>query len=121
MKKQYFSLVFCLLATMVAFTQQKPIVKAIINTPTVQDEACKDRIERHLFKEDGISAIKADYKRHTVTVTYYRDRTNIENIKASLANLGYDADDVTADEEAYKKLPKTCQHIAGQKPATSNN
>jgi mercuric ion binding protein len=100
----------------VAFTQPKAIAKAIIQTPTVQCEACKDRVERRLFKEDGIASVKADYHRHTITVTYYKDRTNIENIKASLANLGYDADDVTADEEAYKRLPKTCQHIAGQKP-----
>jgi mercuric ion binding protein len=120
MKRVYISFlcVFGLIA--VGFTQQKPIAKAIIKTPTVQCEACKDRIERRLFKEDGIATVKADYRRHTVTVTYYKDRTNIENIKTSLANLGYDADDITADEEAYKKLPKTCQHIAGQKPPPAN-
>jgi mercuric ion binding protein len=100
----------------VGFAQPKPIAKAVIQTPTVQCEACKDRVERRLFKEDGIASVKADYHKHTVTVSYYKDRTNIENIKTSLANLGYDADDVTADEEAYKSLPKTCQHIAGQKP-----
>ena len=38
-------------------------------------------------------------------------RTNIENIKTALANLGYDADDVTADPDAYKRLPITCQHM----------
>src|SRR5215212_2874438 len=121
MKKIYVSFlcIFGLIAT--AFTQQKAIAKAIIKTPTLQCEACKDRVERRLFKEDGIASVKADYRRHTVTVTYYKDRTNIENIKASLANAGYDADDVTAEEEAYKKLPKTCQHIAGQKPPRSAN
>ena len=121
MKKVYFSLIVCLMAVTVGFAQQKAIVKAVISTPTVQDEACKDRIERQLYKEDGIATTKADYKRHTVTVTYYKDRTNIENIKALLANLGYDADDVTAEEEAYKRLPKPCQHIAGQKPAPAAN
>ena len=99
----------------IGFSQQKPIAKAVIQTPTVQCEACKDRIEKHLFREYGMSSAKADYRKHTVTVTYYKDRTNIENIKTSLANLGYDADDVTADD-AFKRLPKTCQHIAGQKP-----
>ena len=121
MKKIYISITLCLLAVTAVLAQQKPIAKAVINTPTVQDEACKDRIERHLFKEDGIATIKADYRRHIVTVTYYKDRTNIENIKTSLANLGYDADDVTADEDAYKRLPKTCQHVAGQKPAPATN
>ena len=119
MKRIYLSFLCFFGLAAVGFTQQKPIAKAIIKTPTVQCEACKDRIERRLFKEDGIATVKADYRRHTVTVTYYKDRTNIENIKTSLANLGYDADDVTADE-AYKKLPKTCQHIAGQKPLPAN-
>ena len=75
----------------------------------MQCEACKNRIEQRLFKEDGIATIKADYRKHIVTVTYFKDRTNIENIKTSLANLGYDADDVTANEESYKKLPLCCK------------
>ena len=113
-------LFLCLvLLVMIGLAQQKPIAKAVIQTPGVQCEACKNRIEQHLFKEDGISSVKADYRKHTVTVTYYKDRTNIENIKASIANLGYDADDVTADEDAYKRLPKTCQHVTVQKPHTS--
>ena len=33
----------------------------------------------------------------------------IEEIKAAIANCGYDADDVQADEDAYKRLPKTCK------------
>ncbi len=115
MKKMSLFLCFVLLIS-TAFAQPNPVAKAVIQTPTVQCEACKNRIEQHLFKEDGMASVKADYRKHTVTVAYYKDRTNIENIKASLANLGYDADDVTADEEAYKRLPKTCQHIAGQKP-----
>ncbi len=115
MKKIYlFSLSLLFLIT-IGFAQQKAIKKAVIQTPTVQCEACKDRIEKHLFREYGMSSTKADYRKHIVTVTYYTDRTNIENIKTSLANLGYDADDVTADD-AFKRLPKTCQHIAGQKP-----
>lgn len=102
-----------------SFAQQKTIAKAIIQTPGVQCEDCKNRIEQHLYKEDGISSVKADYRKHTVTVVYYKDRTNIENIKASIANVGYDADDITADEDAYKRLPKTCQHITAPKPQPS--
>ncbi len=89
--------------------------KAIINTPGVQCEACKTRIENFLVHEDGVSSVKADYKKHTVTVVWYKDRTNIENIKTALANMGYDADDITAEPGAYKRLPKTCQHIREEK------
>ena len=100
-----------------SYAQQKAIQKAVIQTPGVQCEACKTRIENYVGHEYGVSSVKADYKRHTVTVTWYTDRTNIENIKTALANLGYDADDVTKDEDAYKKLPITCQHLT-QPPAS---
>src|SRR5258708_38139635 len=91
--------------TVSGYAQQKAIQKAIIQTPGVQCETCKTRIENHLVHEYGVSSVKADYKRHTVAVSWFADRTNIENIKTALANLGYDADDVTADPDAYKRLP----------------
>jgi hypothetical protein len=42
-------------------------------------------------------------------VTYFTDRTNLENIKTAIANAGYDADDVTANEDSYKRLPTKCK------------
>ena len=53
--------------------------------------------------------INVDYKRKIAKVNYLWDRTNVENIKAAIANAGYDADDVTADVEAYNKLPTCCK------------
>jgi mercuric ion binding protein len=44
-----------------------------------------------------------------VNVTYLADRTNPENIKTAIANAGYDADDVKANDDSYKMLPKTCK------------
>ncbi len=96
--------------SLTSYAQQKAVQKAVIQTPGVQCEACKTRIENRLIHEEGISSVKADYRKHTVTVVWYTDRTNIENIKTALANLGYDADDVTADADAYKRLPITCRH-----------
>ena len=58
-------------------------------------EVCKTNIENFLVHEYRVCLVKADYRKHTVTVTRYPNRTNIENIKTALANMGYDADDVT--------------------------
>ncbi len=93
---------------------QQPVRKgaletATISVPTVQCDECKDRIERYLTREDGVTMVKVDYKKKTCKVTYYWDRTTIENIKTAIANIGYDAGDVTADAEAYKKLPTCCK------------
>jgi mercuric ion binding protein len=93
---------------------QQPVRKgaletATISVPTVQCEQCKDRIEKYISREDGIQMVKVDYKNHTCKVTYIWDRTTIENIKTAIANIGYDAGDVAADPEAYKKLPTCCK------------
>ena len=93
---------------------QQPVRKgaletATISVPTVQCEQCKDRIERYISREDGIQMVKVDFKHHTCKVTYIWDRTTIENIKTAIANVGYDADDVTANTDSYKKLPKCCK------------
>lgn len=83
--------------------------KVVIKTPTVQCGMCKTKIEKYLTREPGVTAVNVDYKKKTTTVTFIKDRNNIEQIKTAIANAGYDADDVTADEEAYKKLPSCCK------------
>jgi periplasmic mercuric ion binding protein len=93
---------------------QQPVRKgsaetATISLPTVQCQQCKDRIEKYLTREDGVLKAAVDFKRKTCKVTYLWDRTTIENIKTAIANIGYDADDVAADPEAYKRLPTCCK------------
>ena len=112
MKKTLILFLSFIVIALAGFSQVKPIQKAVIKTPGVQDEACKTRIENHLAHEYGVIAVKADFRKHVVGVQWYTDRTNIENIKTAIANLGYDADDVTADPDAYNRLPKTCQHVS---------
>ncbi|PWT95014.1 MAG: heavy metal transporter [Bacteroidetes bacterium] len=89
--------------------QSKKAVTVKIQTPTVQCEECKKRIEDYMKAEDGVAKIVVDYKRKVATVTYLPDRTNIENVKTGIANAGYDADDVKANEDSYKKLPTCCK------------
>ena len=97
------------IATVTSAQVKKAIQTVTIKTPTVQCESCKKRIEEYLKREDGVEKATVDYKKKTAKVTYVAERTNVENIKAAIANAGYDADDVTADQEAYKKLPKCCK------------
>ncbi len=97
----------------VSFAQQKAVQKVIIKTPTVQCEMCKEKIEKYLSREPGVSAVTVDYKKKTTTVAFLTDRNNIEQLKTAIANAGYDADDVTAEESAYNKLPKCCKKPEG--------
>ncbi|MFT3705448.1 MAG: cation transporter [Agriterribacter sp.] len=97
-----------------ANAQQKKPVTVKIATPTVQCENCKKRIENYMTHEDGITKVVVDYKRKVTTVTYLADRTNIENVKTGIANAGYDADDVKANDDSYKALPTCCKKPADQ-------
>lgn len=98
--------------------QVKPVNKAILKTPSIQCDMCKERIELNLSRSEGVKTVKVDVKKKTTTVSWYTDRTNIENIKTTIANLGYDAEDIEADETAYKKLPKCCKKpVETPKPA----
>ncbi len=89
--------------------QAKVQDKAVISTPSIQCDMCKKKIETYLMRQDGVKAVKVDVKKKITAVQWLTDRTNIENIKTMIANVGYDADDVTADETAYKRLPACCK------------
>ena len=88
---------------------KKPNQTVTIKTPSVQCESCKERIEKFLLREEGVFKANVDIKKKTTKVTFVSDRTNIENIKSTIANIGYGADVGTANEESYKKLPKCCK------------
>ncbi len=92
-----------------SFSQQKALETAKIKTPNALCEACKTRIETYLKRIDGVRLVTVNYRRGETTVKYLTDRTNIEEIKTAIANTGYDADDIPANEESYKRLPKTCK------------
>ncbi len=108
MKKFLIFTAFFLISVGLNAQAKKPITVKI-NTPTVQCEKCKNRIEEYLEYEEGITKVTVDYKQKKTTVTYYTDRTNLENIKAAIANTGYDAEDIKAAIDAYDKLPKCCK------------
>lgn len=96
--------------------QVKASMTVKISTPTVGCEACKSRIETYLKRHDGVTYVMVNWRRKETTVKYLTDRINIEEIKTAIANCGYDADDVPANEDSYKRLPKTCKKPADGGP-----
>ncbi len=89
--------------------QTKAVLTATIKTPNALCENCKKRIEAYLKPYDGIMEVNVNFRKAETKVKYITDRINIEEIKAYIANCGYDADDVLAAEDAYKNLPKSCK------------
>jgi len=126
MKQFLFTFLAIAVFTTASFPQQKALETAKIKTPNALCEACKTRIETYLKRIDGVREVTVNFHRGETTVKYLTDRTNIEEIKTAIANSGYDADDIPANEESYKRLPKTCKkfedgggHPKTKAPATT--
>lgn len=109
------SLIFLCLA---GKAQVKPVEKAVIKTPTVLCDDCKERVEFFMSKEYGVSSVVVNTRKKTTTIVYLTDRTNLPTLQVKIASLGFDADDIEADEYSFKRLPKACQqHKIPVKPA----
>jgi copper chaperone CopZ len=50
-----------------------------------------------------------DEAKSTITVYYNPKKTNLQEIKTAISKLGYDADDVKADQTAYASLDGCCK------------
>ena len=127
MKAFSLSLIAFFCVTTAGFAQyqqtQKAVGKAVIKTPTILCEKCQEKVEFFISHTEGVTSVAVNIRKKTTTVTWLNDRTTLENIKTAIANMGYDADDIEAEEYAFKKLPKECKAeitAAKAKAATLN-
>lgn len=81
----------------------------LIVESTVICNMCKSKIEDNIKFEKGVRYVEVNLEDKTVMVIYNADRTTPENIKIAITELGYAADDIPADDEAYEELPNCCK------------
>ena len=109
---------FLLIMAAPAWSQVTPRpLRANIKTPQAKCAECKTRIETQVPKSvDGLVKIYVNISQGLTTVQYYPDRTNIEELKTAISNIGFDADDVAANPDVYNKLPSCCKKAEDQGP-----
>ncbi len=92
-------------------TSAKPgaITETIVLNTSAQCDMCKARIEGKLNEAKGVRMASLDIRSRKLTVKYNPEKTSAEEIRKTVALLGYDADDQKADPEAHKNLPPCCQ------------
>src|SRR6476620_1293866 len=86
-----------------ANAQQSDLAEIKIKTSATCD-MCKETIEKSLAFEKGIKKSVVDVETKMVTVTYNPKKITPEQIRLAISKTGYDADNVTADAKAYRKL-----------------
>ncbi len=91
------------------FSQEKSKNQVIVIQTSAECGQCKERIENQLNYTKGIKYAELNLEDLKLTVKYNSSKITLEEIKTQITKLGYDADDVKAEKEAYQKLPKCCQ------------
>jgi cation transport ATPase len=76
---------------------------------SAQCKICKDRIEKDMAFEKGVKSVNLDLNTKVLSIEYRIGKTNPDRLRAAISKIGYDADDVAADEKAYDKLPDCCK------------
>lgn len=110
MKQLILSLCMLLFIGTLSAQQKKEAVKqTVVIKTSAECGDCKERIESKLNYMKGISFAELDYETKELTVKFRSDKITLEEIRKTLSELGYDADEVKADPEMQKKLPLCCQ------------
>lgn len=70
---------------------------------------CKERLEHDMAFEKGVKSVELDNETKVLTITYKTNKTNKEELKKAVTKIGYDADEMVADQKAHDRLPDCCQ------------
>jgi len=105
---KYISIIITLFFFTNNVSAQKKKEEIVIKT-TAECDMCKRAIEKHLSFEKGVKKAVCDFENKEIKVTYNPEKTTPEKIRQSISNIGYDADDVKANNKAYQKLPDCCK------------
>ncbi|MBK7407551.1 MAG: heavy-metal-associated domain-containing protein [Saprospirales bacterium] len=71
---------------------------------------CKTTIETAVKKVDGVKTCKWDAETKMLTVKFDDQKTTLDDIKKSIAAVGYDTEEFRAPDDVYSKLHGCCQY-----------
>ncbi len=107
------TVVFMLSGLQASFAQKSSPSDNRFETVSIKTSAvcgmCKERLEKNLAFEKGVRSVSLDDKTKIITIEYRKGRNNKENLKKAITKIGYDADDLPADQKAHDRLPACCQ------------
>lgn len=91
------------------YSQDQPKKQEVVIQTNAQCGECKERIENKLNYTKGIIFAEMDLESKKVTVKFKSSKISLDEVKQTIANIGYSADEVEAVEKAQKALPLCCQ------------
>lgn len=74
---------------------------------------CKTTIESAFKDVSGVELAELDVTTKKLKVKFDSKKISLDEIRQRVANAGYDADNVTANQSAYDNLPACCKKEGG--------
>src|SRR5690606_6088466 len=112
MNKKLLFLLLTLSLTGVIWAQEKSgtveIKTSIYCDHCKECESCGTLLEEAVYAVKGVRRVDVNDQSMTIQVAYNPKKTNPEQIRKAIITAGYDADDMKADPEAYRKLDDCC-------------
>lgn len=110
--KHSIALVFVFL-TIASFGQQDPVAvsnghKVEIKTSAIC-EMCQYTLEKDLAFEKGVKEATLNLDDKVMTVIFNPNKTDAQTIRERITLIGYHADTLSRDSDAYDKLPMCCK------------
>ena len=104
-------LTILLMAVLAAGCRKQDIRLARITVPQMSGQGCVERVVGIARRIPGVQAdrISVDRERRELTVPYDSLKLSLKNIEYALAEAGFQANDIPADEAARATLPETCR------------
>jgi copper chaperone CopZ len=108
--KRLTPLVLCFAVLLATSCRTQDVRTIEIYVPEMRNHYCADIVMKVVAGIPGVQPDKTviDMKHRTVTVTYESLSLSLKNIEFTIADAGFAANKVPANEEARKKLPPEC-------------
>ena len=105
------------LITLGVSAQQSKTASKGEQTVTIQTngvcQKCADKFKENVPYFKGVKSYNYDMKTAKLTINYDAKRTNPDQLRQEVSKLGYNADNVKADQAARAKLPACCRAEKG--------
>ncbi|MCB0508685.1 MAG: heavy-metal-associated domain-containing protein [Bacteroidetes bacterium] len=108
--KTKFSILFALIMfAFIGTLSAKDILTKVTFKVSGNCETCEARIEK-AAKIKGVKSADWNQETKEISVVYAPEKVDINSIKQSIADAGYDTDSIKATNASYKLLPQCCQY-----------
>lgn len=89
--------------------ENKNVEHTMIKIPSAQCEICEKNLNKALKKVAGVEKYKVDIEGKVIHINFDKNVTSISKIENAITSAGYDANNKTANPEAYDKLDNCCK------------